>query len=505
MKFSSLFSFTKPAPQLPIAPDQTPTQLRIAPDSSGHQNQKTGPIRTYPDLSAPIRQKNIFPYTTWCLPTQLAWLNDPWPLRIWEKSRQVGATKTDSLDSVLKVSPADAKFDVWVSSRDEFQASLYLEDCRQWAKILHLAATFRGRVLLDPKNNSSAYILQFANGRSIYCLSSNPNAFAGKRGHVKLDEFALHPDQRMLYQVAKPVTTWGGTLSIISTHRGPNTLFNQIITSIRKAPASSPWHLYSYPIQKAIAEGIVPRMNEKSGRNETPEEFEKRTHSECLDEDTWNQEYCCIPADESSAFITHDMISACEDPNLHLLTTDQLIAWLKSPDAPANTQLYMGVDVGRTRDLTVIDVGLKVGDIIYDKVRIELDKQPYRVQRAELYRLLELPQLRRACIDENGNGNQLAEEAKEKFGYKVEPVHITAPVKEKLAFGLRQAFEDLTVRIPFDPKLRADIHAMKKMVTAANHIRFDGYSDDSHCDRFMAKALRQEAARPYEEPWILVG
>ena len=28
---------------------------------------------------------------------------------------------------------------------------------------------------------------------------------AGKRGHVKLDEFALHQDQRLLYQVAKPV------------------------------------------------------------------------------------------------------------------------------------------------------------------------------------------------------------------------------------------------------------------------------------------------------------
>jgi len=132
-----------------------------------------------------------FPGGVWLLPTQAAWVTDPWHLRIKEKSRQVGATKTDALDSVLKASPADARFDVWVTSRDDIQARLYLEDCMDWAKILHLAATYLGVLLLDSQNNFSAHVLQFANGRRIYCLSSNPNALAGKRGHVKIDEFAL--------------------------------------------------------------------------------------------------------------------------------------------------------------------------------------------------------------------------------------------------------------------------------------------------------------------------
>src|SRR5260370_2456828 len=100
------------------------------------------------------------------------------------------------------------------------------------AKILDLAVAPLGLQLLDPKSNLSAYALQFANGRRIYCLSSTLNALAGKRGHVKLDEFALHKDQRLLYKVAKPVTMWGGQLSIISTHRGIGTLFNEIITEI---------------------------------------------------------------------------------------------------------------------------------------------------------------------------------------------------------------------------------------------------------------------------------
>jgi phage FluMu gp28-like protein len=55
-----------------------------------------------------------------------------------------------------------------------------------------------GQVVLDAKTKLSAHALHFASGRRIYSLSSNSNALAGKRSHVKLDEFALHQDQRLL-------------------------------------------------------------------------------------------------------------------------------------------------------------------------------------------------------------------------------------------------------------------------------------------------------------------
>src|SRR5439155_16371002 len=109
----------------------------------------------------------------------------------------------------------------YISSRDLVQARLHLEDCAHWAEFLHLGATTLGEIHFDNATNSSAYVLQFANGRRIYSLSSNPNALAGKRGHVTLDEFALHPDQRLLYRVAKPVTTWGGQLSITPPTAAP--------------------------------------------------------------------------------------------------------------------------------------------------------------------------------------------------------------------------------------------------------------------------------------------
>src|SRR5207302_2273713 len=143
---------------------------------------------------------------------------------------------------------------------------------------------------------------------SICSLSSNPNALAGKRGHVKLDEFALHADQRLLYRVAKPVTQWGGTLSIISTHRGAQTVFNQLIGDIRQRGNPMGWSLHSVPIQDAVRQGLVERINEKSGTHESRDQFLSRVRAECIDEEQWLQEYCCIPSDESAAFISWDMI-----------------------------------------------------------------------------------------------------------------------------------------------------------------------------------------------------
>ncbi len=72
------------------------------------------------------------------LPYQERWILDESPLRIIQKSRQVGITYADAYDSVLKASPRDARLDVWISSRDQAQAKLYLEDCKYWAVFLHL-------------------------------------------------------------------------------------------------------------------------------------------------------------------------------------------------------------------------------------------------------------------------------------------------------------------------------------------------------------------------------
>lgn len=418
------------------------------------------------------------------LPYQERWIADKSPLKIVEKSRQIGFSYCTAYSALRRVAAKEARLDVWVSSRDDTQARLFLEDCKEWARIMKVGESDTQKILFEKEKDLSAYVLEFKSGLKIYSLSSNPNALAGKRGHVILDEFALHADQRLLYRIAKPVTTWGGQLEIISTHRGANTAFNEIIRDIKERGNKMGWSHHKVTLQDAVAEGLVERINEKTGRKESREAYLARIEAECLDNEQWMQEYCCIPADESSAFITYEMIAACEED---CLKDFNYLAECKNP-------LYLGVDVGRKKDLTVMDVGEKIGDVMWDRLRIEMQARSFAEQEFELRRLLTLPKLNRACIDATGIGMQLAERARDEFGWKVEPVMFTAPMKEELAFPLRAAFEERNIRIAHDPQLRADLRGIKKEITSSGNIRFVGESADSHCDRFWAKALRHHAA-----------
>jgi phage FluMu gp28-like protein len=412
---------------------------------------------------------------------------------------------------VRKVAPKEAKLPVFVSSRDMVQAKQYLNYCKRWARVLNYAAEDLGEVLFDRDKDLTAFELRFGNGLSIYSLSSSPDAIAGKTGHIKLDEFALHREQRELYRIAKPATQWGGQISIISTHRGTATVFNEIIRSIREEGNRMGWSLHTIPIQRAVEDGIVERIDQASGaapgKSGPPspvssppgedagavvppailarrEAWLKKLHDECIDEEQWLQEYCCIPADDSAAFITFEMIQACHDATARK-DFDYLL--------DAKNPLYVGVDFGRKKDLTVIDVEEKIGDVYWERLRVELQAKTFAEQEYELYRILALPQVKRACLDATGLGMQMAERAKERFGYKVEPIMFTAPVKEELAYPLRSAHEDRTLRYTSDSKLAGDLRGIKKETTAAGNIRFIGESEDSHCDRFWAKALSLHA------------
>src|SRR5206468_6613563 len=143
-----------------------------------------------------------------------------------------------------------------------------------------------------------------------------------------------------------------------STHRGPETLFNQFIQDYHHKGNPMGWQLFSFPIQTAVEEGIVERINEKSGGNETRDQFLARIRAECIDEEQWLEEYCCQPADERAAFLTYEMVVACEAEGC-------LRDFNYLRNCP--NYLYLGMDMGRKKDLTVIDVGEKIGDVVWDR------------------------------------------------------------------------------------------------------------------------------------------
>jgi len=208
----------------------------------------------------------------------------------------------------------------------------------------------------------------------------------------------------------------------------------------------------------------------------------------CLDEESFLQEFCCVPADDASAFLSYDLIASGE---YHL---DE--KW-ETDLADAKGQLFLGVDVGREHDLTVIWAIERLGDTAYTRRIVEMKGQTFDAQEHALYQLLALPQVRRCCIDCTGIGRQFSERAQQRFGtYKVEPVNFTGPVKEELAYPVRAAFEDRTVRVPNRAEIRSDLRAIRKETTASGNIRFTAdRGANGHSDRFWALALALHAGK----------
>jgi phage FluMu gp28-like protein len=135
------------------------------------------------------------------LPFQQRWVTDGSRLKLAVKARQIGLSWTSAYRVVRQKLREGAKLDAWIASRDEVQARLFLQDAKRFADILNVAAADLDQNVIDDEGHT-AYSLRLANGLRVHSMSSNVDAQAGKRGDRVLDEFALHPDPRKLYQIA---------------------------------------------------------------------------------------------------------------------------------------------------------------------------------------------------------------------------------------------------------------------------------------------------------------
>lgn len=413
---------------------------------------------------------------------QLAWIADKARFKAGRWSRQSGKSHVLSLEAVDDLAEKETRGlrDDWLmASAGERQALELIRKAKMHTEAYRIAASGIGEDYFE-NTQLKTFMITFPAGSRIIAVPANPDTVRGYTANVILDEFALHKNSRDIWAALLPSVTKGRRkLRVASTPNGRENKFYEICTD----PA---WSEHVVSIYDAVAGGL----------DADPEELKEALG----DEDLWRQEYLVEFVDEATAFLTYEMISSCEEEAAG------------QPEISSGGDLYVGVDIGRRRDLTVIWIIEAVGDVAWTREVKVLEKAPFRVQREELFGVLSDRRVRRCEIDETGIGMQLAEETMDAFGaWTVEPVTFTARVKEALATRLRSAFEDRLVRIPQERKIRDDLHSVKKVTTAAGNIRFDAErTKDGHADRFWALALAWGAWRGGEtrisgKPLILHG
>lgn len=398
---------------------------------------------------------------------QKDWIADDSRFKIALKGRQTGFSFGVALEVVLDA--VDHKT-LWVLlSCGERQSKELMEKVQMHARAIGYVCEVTNSEFIIADNKYKMLELVLPNGSKIIALPANPDTARGFSGNVVLDEFAFHRDSRKIWTALYPTITRGYKIRVISTPNGKSGKYYDLWSGDNR------WSKHKVNIYRAVADGLPVSIEE--------------LREGCDSEDDWLQEYCCEFLDEASALLSYELLAGCENE-------EQTSIFLPEFFKPSG-DLFLGQDIGRKKDLSVIWLWEKLGDVFYTRAVHEMAKMKFRAQKEVLYSYLAMPNLRRACIDCTGIGANLAEDAQEDFGsFKVEQVNFTGASKEQMAVYMKQVFEDRQARIPVAKAIRNDLHSVKKIVTAANNIRYDAdRNENGHADRFWAAALGLHAGQ----------
>jgi len=259
---------------------------------------------------------------------QKEWLKNKSSIRIWEKSRRVGATYVqafeDVYDCVNKILPKSSPH-VWFAAQTEENAREYIRYCAKWAQMWNILDSdlqyqwnsedgkldfnnFEKWNIIDEKKSIKCFELMFNNGYSIHVLSSNPIRFRGAGGKIVLDEFDFHPNPQELWETITPCTMWGGRICILSTYsEEQDSFYKKLIKNIKQGdktdlPQGFSVFVNTVTIYDAIDQGLVDKINKETGQSLTPEQFIAIEQQKCKIahegadwENHWAREYLCEP------------------------------------------------------------------------------------------------------------------------------------------------------------------------------------------------------------------
>jgi len=419
-----------------------------------------------PTVQAPALQ--LYPY-------QRRWVQDEARFKIAMFARQCGKTFTSTLELALDVMRAEAagKRSRWVIlSRGERQAR---EAMNEGVK-LHLRAMAAGfkeyEVAFDA--NVKALEVELPGGSRITALPANPDTARGFSANVLLDEFAFHQDSRAIWKALFPVISKPGLkLRVISTPNGKGNKFYDLMTGgavTGPVPSTDGWSRHVTTIYQAVADGLPRNIEElRAGAG---------------DADLWQQEFELEWLDEASAWLSYELINACE----HELAG--------VPEHYTGGPCFVGVDIGARNDLFVIYVLEQVGDVHWTREIIAKKRISFAEQDALLDAVFARYRVLRCCMDQTGMGEKPVEDAKRRHGsMRIEGVLFSGPSKLVMATTGKEAFEDRKLRIPVDVALRADLHKLQKLTGPTGAPRFVAESDSAgHADRTWACFLALNAA-----------
>ena len=436
-------------------------------------------------------------------------------VELWCWSRQIGKSFTAAAWAVDRLLTRPGRLVTILSNSRDNGAELNMKCAEVCQKLdqAYESEDLSPDTKYDNMNMETRIRVKSKTGR-IKVLAANPRTARGFSGDLILDEFAFHENSQAIWEAAEPILSSNPDFlcRIMSTLNGRYNMFYMLMHSglipVRLVPRSLAYtqglKIY-HPITRAV---ITPEL----------------ARSLALDKRAYDQNYECKVADENMALLTHELISAAElDDCGEICAQERDADWTPSAIArlaAAQGDLYMGVDVGRHRDLTVMTVAEKIGPMLLVRAILRIENMRLPDQQQRLGVICRLPKFRRACIDMTGLGLGLVEYAQDEFGlYRIVGINFsttvpttqriqlegrkqtTVKVTEAMATELLQVYEDRLIKHPADQALRDDLRKPERITSPGGRVSIAATRDEAgHADHFWSFALVNEAASDANAP-----
>ena len=509
-------------------------------------------------------------------PYQICWIEaeDPFHEKnipvcaLAEKSVRIGWTFCDGFKNVRKRLRFPNRDYLFVT-RDWPSALEYMNNIYKFADLLGYTRACLTREVeavpvkrLDSEGNPTSLIeevkvgyIRFDNGSRIIVFSSNPYAMAVYGGDVGIDEFAKHPNPKLLWQIAQGRVAWNFDLAVWSSHDGQDTLFNQFAQEARStlapgavaaglspgAPSiqnpnskiqnpSIPWNLYfRVTMPDAVELGLVDLINRVQRAKLTPEKFLNDCRARAGSEDIFQQAYLCNPqGDESATIVDWSAIERCRadysierlhlessqilkqfgQPNpgsqqsreasIHQFLREKFPNLFKPQPSTPNPQLRLGFDVAASGqgDLAAFYIDEGKGSALWLRALFTARTEDWHFLKTVLFLFLRhLPNLQ-AAGDESGLGRQICWEAANDFPFRFHKVNFSSK-KHDLGFTLMNQLSGGEKHFPrSEYDIATDYFALRKVYSGTKWVFTEGRNNSnpsSHCDIAWAGALATHA------------
>lgn len=375
--------------------------------------------------------------------------------------------------------------DWMVAAPSERQALDSLEQGKMWAEALGLLVDDYKE---EREGSTSETLLKsaevkYSNGSRVRGVPGKPSTTRGRSVNVLLTEFDFFEDPQATWRAIFPSITnplRGGEkkLRIVTTPNGKGGAMFKIWT--KPDTPNMRWSRHLVTIYHAVLMGLPLDV--------------KQIRDAMDDPDGFAQEYLCEFLDGSNVLLPYDVIQLAE-------SFEATESW-DFTQAGSAENVFCGIDFGRSNDPTVCWTLQRVGDILWTREVLVLEKWS-SPQQEEILRS-RIKAASRVCFDYTGPGIGLGDYIVKEHGrWKpddhqfgiVELCTFTVGFKRDIFPKLRRVFEAPTkLRIPVSTVIREDLHAMQQVITNGEYNYWSPRTRLGHSDRCTALALCLRAA-----------